>query len=455
MREQAPGHLPGAASPPGGAMQLSTHNIIGKLRDSDSWFILNPLARSADLLEPARGEELARGEISHAEELASRGYLVDPADEARRFRAAYLGFLDRRDSAEVQLFFVPWYDCNFACPYCYQADYAPEARQLDPEVTDAFFRHVSHRFAGRAAYVTLFGGEPLLPGRSAKDAAAHFLAAAGRAGLGTAIVTNGYTLPAYVGLLKDSVIREVQVTLDGVGALHDRRRPLRGGAPTFDAVAAGVDAALAADLPVNLRVVLDRENIGGLPDLARFAAERGWTGHPRFKTQLGRNYELHTCQARSTSLYTRVEMYEALYGLVRSHPGILDFHRPAFSLSRFLWENGELPEPLFDSCPGCKSEWAFDFTGRIYSCTATVGKEGEELGTFHPVVAENAQKIAEWEERDVTAVPECRDCGVALACGGGCAAVAGNRTGRILSPDCRPVKDLLSMGISLYRGGEA
>ena len=72
--------------------------------------------------------------------------------------------------------------------------------------------------------------------------------------------------------------------------------------------------------------------------------------------------------------------------LIRQHPAILQFHKPAYSVSKFLFENGELPDPLFDSCPGCKTEWAFDYTGRIYSCTATVGKPGEELGTFYPEV---------------------------------------------------------------------
>jgi uncharacterized protein len=267
-----------------------------------------------------------------------------------------------------------------------------------------------------------------------------------------AVVTNGYTLADYMDVLGNAPIREIQVTLDGIGEVHDRRRPLKGGQPTFERIVPGIDQALANGLTVNLRVVLDRENIDALPELARFARERGWTGHPRFKTQLGRNYELHTCQTNPAHLYGRVELYEKLYSLIKAHPDILEFHRPAFSLSRFLWENGELPDPLFDSCPGCKSEWAFDYTGRIYACTATVGKTGEELGTFFPEVSTDRSRIEEWQKRDVTSVAACRDCSLALACGGGCAAVAKNTSGSLLAPDCRPVRELLEMGISLYSG---
>jgi uncharacterized protein len=109
-----------------------------------------------------------------------------------------------------------------------------------------------------------------------------------------------------------------------------------------------------------------------------------------------------------------------------------------------------LPVPLFDSCPWTKSEWAYDSSGRIYACTATVGKDGEELGTFWPEVSLDRDAVEEWEERDVLSIEKCRGCSLQLACGGGCAAVAINRQGKVHAPDCRPVDGLMSLGVSLY-----
>ena len=298
--------------------------------------------------------------------------------------------------------------------------------------------------------MTLFGGEPLLSGVAAHRWVEAFLDRATARGIDVAVVTNGYLLKEYLPALRRARIREVQVTLDGPREVHDRRRPLASGGGTFDEVVAGIDAALEAGLSVNLRAVVDRENLPDLPALARLAIERGWTRHPGFKTQLGRNYELHHCHAGPGVLYSRLELYEALFDLTRRHPEFLEFHKPAWSIAKFIFENGEVPAPLFDSCPGCKTEWAADATGRIYSCTATVGKEGEALGTFWPTVTLDDAAVADWEDRDVLAIEACRDCPVRLACGGGCASVAKNRTGTLNAPDCRPIRELLELGFAAY-----
>ena len=153
-------------------------------------------------------------------------------------------------------------------------------------------------------------------------------------------------------------------------------------------------------------------------------------------------------------LFTRLELYQELYGMAREHPELLRYHRPAFSIARFLFDNGRLPAPLFDACPGTKTEWAFDATGRIYSCTATVGKAEEALGRFYPELELDPAQVAAWQERDVLGIEACRSCPLQLACGGGCAAVAKNRTGRLDAPDCRPVRELMALGMGLYGAAE-
>ena len=437
-------------------MIYSKHNIFSKISGSENYFIVNLLNGSADILNPAEGillrEFLAGKEIpvDFSKNLTEQGYIIDAKEEESLYRSKYLDFVDTRDEDEVQLFFVPNYSCNFACTYCYQDEYTNTKEGITAEVINAFFNYINNEFAGRKKYLTVFGGEPLLNSPRQKEMIAYLLKLANESNLEVCFVTNGFSLIEYTDILKTARIREIQVTLDGIRDIHDKRRFLKGGGATFEKIVSGIDACLINKLPVNLRMVVDKQNISGLHEMARFAIDKGWTKSEFFKTQLGRNYELHHCQATSEKLFSRVSLYETIYNQVKEHPYIQEFYKPAYSISKFLAENGCLPDPLYDACPACKTEWAFDYTGHIFSCTATVGKDDESLGTFYPEVLRKEEMISAWESRDVTSIPECGNCNMQLACGGGCGSVAKNRTGTVCSTDCRPVKELLELGFSAY-----
>jgi uncharacterized protein len=437
-------------------MKFSAQNIFSKVKDSENYFIVNPLTGNADILdsEEANKLEMIRlgGEVDpeFVAEMTEKGYVADAAAENRLYRSHYYDAMDDRDQEEIQLFFILNYSCNFGCTYCYQDEYTNAGAAQGKALTDAFFSYLEKEFATRKKYITVFGGEPLLNTPNQKEQIAYLLQKANEANLEVCFVTNGYTLEEYIDILETGMIREIQVTIDGTEPIHDIRRTLKGGGKTFAKIVKGVDACLDRQFPVNLRMVIDKENIDNLPEFAQFAIDKGWTSHPLFKTQIGRNYELHHCQSTPDKLFSRISLHEKIFELIKQYPHIQEFYKPAYSISKYLAENGKLPGPLFDACPACKTEWAFDYTGKIYSCTATVGKADEALGTFYPEVSRNDQLINQWENRDVTTIPECKTCSVQLACGGGCGSVAKNKNGSISSPDCRPVKELLELGFAAY-----
>lgn len=429
---------------------ISKHNIVVPVKDSATYLVVNPLYGVADILTRDEKDLLLSGEDPF-HEFSERGYHTLESSEKSAFKLSYLDFLDRRERDEIQLFFVPNYSCNFACSYCYQEGYNASSKNIERPVVDAFFDYVCSTFSDRRKYVTVFGGEPLLPGEKQQNMIRYFMDKAKKNDIEVAYVTNGYTLSSYVSLLRQYAIREIQVTLDGTESVHNQRRYLKGNSSTFQQIVEGIDACLEAGISINLRMVVDRDNLGNLPELAKFAIDKGWTSSLLFKTQIGRNYELHHCNSSPERLFDRLTLYEALYEMLKEFPHIAEFYKPSFSIARHLAENGALPLPLFDSCPACKTEWAFDFTGTIYSCTATVGKKGEELGTFYPSITMNQEAIEAFQERDVTTIEACRSCALALACGGGCASVAKNANNHhVLTPDCRPVKELLSLGAAYY-----
>ncbi len=438
-------------------MTFSKHNIFSKIKDSENFFIVNLLSGNADILDPSTAQKVNALknqepiiEDAFLTELATKGYWVDENQEDKLYRNKYLDFVDSRDDDEIQLFFVPNYSCNFACSYCYQDEYAPSTGVLTHEIIDSFFQYVQTEFSGRKKYITVFGGEPLMNSPKQKEIIFYFVKKANENKIDLSFVTNGYSLVDYIDIIKQGHVREIQITLDGTEHIHNTRRFLKGGSGSFNRIIEGIDACIKNKLTVNLRMVIDKANIENLPEFAQFTIDKGWTASPFFKTQLGRNYELHHCQSSPDKLFDRISLYEKLYALIKQHPHIIEFHKPSYSISKFLFENGNLPEPLFDSCPACKSEWAFDYTGQIFSCTATVGKADESLGTFYPNVSRKEDMIASWENRDVTSIEECSTCNLQLACGGGCGSVAKNNTGKICSPDCRPIKGLLELGFASY-----
>jgi uncharacterized protein len=438
-------------------MHFSKYNIFSKIRNSDNYFIVNLLSGNADILSPEDAKKVntiltggISSESDFSKELSEKGYLLDETEEKKLYKRKYLDYLDSREEDEIQLFFVPNYTCNFACSYCYQNEYTNQNSSPDKKIAEAFFQYIKTAFPNRKKYITLFGGEPLLSSPDQKELIHYILGEAARAELEVCIVTNGYTLSEYIDILKLQPVREVQVTLDGTAETHNGRRFLKNGTGTFEKIVKGIDACLQNIITVNLRMVVDKRNIDNLPKLADFAIEKGWTKTPHFKSQLGRNYELHFCQSGTDKLFDRISLYERIFELTQKHPQILEFYKPAYSVSRFLYENSSLPMPLFDSCPACKTEWAFDYTGHIYPCTATVGKADESLGTYYPEIYRNEEKIGRWESRDVTSIQECRECNLQLGCGGGCASVAKNKSGKICSADCRPIKELLELGFASY-----
>jgi uncharacterized protein len=365
-------------------MIYSRYNIFSKIRESENYFILNLLSGNADILSSEDAEKVKAIQADNnfpytdfVRELAGKGYMMDSDEETRLYRKKYLDFIDSRDKDEIQLFFITNYNCNFACSYCYQDQYNNPKQELSIELIDSFFKYIQSEFAGRKKYITVFGGEPLLNNPKQKTLLKHLIENANESNLEICFVTNGYTLEEYIPILNIGKIREIQVTLDGTQSIHNKRRFLKGGAGTFDKIVRGIDRCLENNIPINLRMVADKENIDNLPELAQFAIDRGCTKSPFFKTQIGRNYELHHCQSSNDKLFSRISLFERIFDLVRQHPHILQFYKPAYSVAKFLFENGDLPDPLFDSCPACKTEWAFDYIGKIYPCTATVGKAEE------------------------------------------------------------------------------
>ena len=91
--------------------------------------------------------------------------------------------------------------------------------------------------------VTWFGGEPLLAPDVMESLSSRLMALCEERGgtYSALILTNGYRLTQdVVDMLAATNLMFAQVTIDGMGDVHDATRPLVGGGPTFERIVANL-----------------------------------------------------------------------------------------------------------------------------------------------------------------------------------------------------------------------
>ena len=293
-------------------MILAKNNIVVALSDNQEYAIMNPLSGSFDIMSAGEHDALQRVGAGQSVEqdiaayLLERGYAYpDAAAEQKAYTQAYAEFQREIADTQVQLMLIPTYGCNLACVYCYQHGVEAEHKLITRDAVDAFFRYVRDSFSGNSKkpFITLFGGEPLINSLAQRQMIEYIVDQCAAGDYELAAVTNGFDFIDYVDILKRAKIKEIQFTLDGSREVHDKRRATANGKGTFDRVIRGMEAAVRAGFPVNLRTVVDLENIGDLVRLAEYLDAKGWLDLPpeRFKTQIGRNYELFSCYAKPST----------------------------------------------------------------------------------------------------------------------------------------------------------
>jgi len=73
------------------------------------------------------------------------------------------------------------------------------------------------------------------------------------------------------------------------------------------------------------------------------------------------------------------------------------------------------------------------------------------VGTYFPEVKFYEDKTKDWKTRSILEIEECKNCPVGVVCGGGCGVISYEKTGKVLSPNCKPVKEIMDIGIRYYK----
>jgi uncharacterized protein len=429
-----------------GAFDQVSRRVATYLRSLDSARPPKPLYGDWTPEPPVDGAVVPPSDGT-VERLRQRGYLTSMTrEEEATFFSHYVEKLhavyQRRWPSYL---FMPTYDCNLRCAYCFQDHMRTDGRfkhllrQMAPEMVDRIFAampriealHGIEPGAEPNLDIGLFGGEPLLAAN--RPIVEHILRRAReRGGAKLWAISNGTELEAYEDLLGPGKgIESLQITLDGPPAEHDGRRVHADGSGSWDQIARNVSMALQRGALVAIRTNVDRRNAVHLPALADELIRQGWNLFPSFLAQVAPIRAENDKTDRGTTMSTW-ELDRLLGELRESHPQVEVLGRVDDSVRtqalRIFTQQGA---PSFKSsfCSAHTGMYIFDPFGDIYACWEKTGDDKVRIGHVEETgaVTFNFDVNAMWKSRTVASNPVCLHCRYNLYCGGGCAVLALHR----------------------------
>lgn len=409
--------------------------------------------------------------------LAKRGFLTGMSvDEEVGYLARTVKSVHKRASQSSPSFlFMPTYNCNLRCAYCFQDHMRTDTkfrhllRTISREMVDRVLssfpaieethgiapRHVGRRRVG------FFGGEPLLA--ESRPIVEYIMNRAQAMGpVDFWAVTNATELESYTDLLGADGISYIQITMDGPPEEHDKRRIYADGSGSFTRIAANLDLSLSLGVKVSLRMNIDRSNIQFLPAFADMIVERGWHKSPNFSAYtapITNASQQTTLVELRQKFFTSWELDQAISTLRTEHENMRVIGRPddqMISRARSLLENQADATASFKSsfCGAHTGMYLFDAFGDIYACWERTGDPTVRIGRVKEdgQLEMNESVNRMWRTRTSASNPTCRKCRYALNCGGGCAVLAEGRSGKMHSNHCDDYADRFRHSVAVAYG---
>ena len=439
----------------------SSYNVVIPLSDRENtptYLIANPLSGNVSLLSEEELKALTGFPHVHDNDTVSRlkdaGYITQFTQEKEE-ELMEERYNTRKKPMDPRAGIIVTYQCDLRCTYCWTDflfdDNQVMNRSIDTKTVDAAFKAIELIPALQSLdRFSFYGGEPFL--LSNMDIIKYILDKGSERGYLFHANTNGCSLKKIVPLLAQYNFGGIGVTLDGVSAVHDARRKKADGHGTFHQIVEGVDDALDHGITIGIRINVDGDNISYLPAFADWVREHGWAKREDitfFAATVRRGiYKI------PSSLLTHYEVGKKMTELYDAYPSLQGFIHYDWEymvdgyLSSAVIHGCELaPRPFY--CNAYYQGYIFDPFGDMYSCPRAVGDTTFSIGRFVPEL-KFTKAYEAWFNRDVLSIPRCRECELALLCGGGCAYEAHMECNTLYEGHCERYKAFLAYGLPLF-----
>lgn len=423
-------------------MKLISNKILVDVGDhSDRALLLNTLTGIINVLDKEEVKQLlawdketdiqvSTDNKNFFNELLLQKYIVENDEEEQNFEKEIMASCRENYNKWVNhksdVTFVLTYQCNFACPYCYEEafDYN-KSKILTEDMVDKIFELQGSSIK----YISLYGGEPLQP--ETMNIIKYIIHKAPDATYG--VTTNGYYLDIFADIFKPLKMGFIMVTLDGAEAVHNKTRKLKNGEGTYQQIIKGISKCLEVGIHIKIRMNVSKINVDSIlklrEHLIKMFKDEYENGLLAFEMQpLFQLNPKDKSELNDKILYERESKNE-----YTSKDNMMSYTVSPI-LDVFVKPHKRKFIPKYCHCTAESRTIFYDSEGDIYTCILSLKNKMASIGTYYP---EYKLKQSGIHTRNVETIEQCSHCKMKFLCGGGCANEIIDEAGNVNKPNCR------------------
>jgi len=422
----------------GSMLRVSDYNIYIEMNDNE-YLLIQGLVGSFDIVKKRYVEILKNSTKDSSylndlpndikKELINRGYITSlTKDKEFLFIQKLCKALNDKQKDNINITIMPTYNCNFRCEYCFEGDLQKEAeilsKTMSTDTINAVFSQIDKfiKEGKKINNICLFGGEPLL--KANYDIVEDICNKANIRNIDITCISNGYDLDKFIDLIKKFNFKYTQITIDGVGKEHDKRRYLANKKGTFDTIIKNVELGLKNGLNIVLRTNVNQKNIDSIDKVMKLYKDKGFTKYDNFSYYFKSTMKCFDKEKDSLSEIELMKKLSKMYGDDTSKFRFNSIYNSLQKSIKNMLEKKSLAPFRAGYCGASGGMYTIAPDGDIYPCLDILCNEKYRIGYVDTKNNEFVftKQFEEWKGRTVEKVVNCKDCKYMLFCGGGCMA---------------------------------
>lgn len=339
--------------------------------------------------------------------LLENGFVVFKNDnELKRLNSEY----ENREifSENFHLIIALTLDCQFRCVYCYENH---PKKYMNQEIKSQVINLVKREAVrGKNISIVWYGGEPLLDFNSIASLTKEFIEICNKYNVTycASMISNGYLFNNnIIDSLKTLHIDSVQITLDGMNEIHEKRRPLMNKKKSFDRIIKNIiDIYNSKYTKIHLRINVDKSNIQSAYELIEYLS---------IKKLYDIDINLGLMKKFGCD-HNGFKLEKNLFSMKEFSDEFLKFRDKLVEFGFKKATEKMIPEYKINSCTmDAPNSYVIDPDGYVYKCISYVGQKEHSIGTVGDGFNKYAHLLYNPFKFDI-----CKKCTFFPICKGGC-----------------------------------